>query len=467
VVVSWIASLAGLEARHPATGQTVQVENLLSVAGLHRIMGELIENFTSFAPLGTVLVAMLGIGVAEASGLVGAGMRMVVLAAPRRMLTFVIVLVGVMSNIASDMGYVVIIPLAGMLFQAAGRHPVAGIAAAFAGVSAGFSANLLLGTIDPLLAGLTQEAARIVKPGTVVNPACNYYFMASSTLLVALTGTWVTERIVVPRLGKYADGDGQQEQQKMQSLTAGEKRGLLFAALAAAVFAALLLWGTLPASGVLRHPETGGLLHSPFMSGIVALIFVGGAVVGLAYGIGARTFSGEAAVIEGMTESMKSLALYLVICFFAAQFVAYFRWTNLGLILAIKGAGLIQASGLGEIPLLLALVLLAAFLNLFIGSASAKWAIMAPVFVPMFMLLDYPPALIQATYRIGDSTTNIITPVMAFFPLVVVYVERYRRDAGIGTVISTMLPYSVALLALWIPLLVVWVLLGLPLGPGA
>ncbi len=464
IVVSWVASAAGAEAVHPGTGKTVRVVNLMSVSGLHLILGKLVHNFTSFAPLGTVLTAMMGISIAESSGLVGTGLRMIVLAAPKRLLTFVIVMAGVMSNMASDVGYVLIIPMGGMIFLAAGRHPIAGLAAAFAGVSAGFSANLMLGTIDPLLAGLTQEAAQIVEPGYQVNPACNYYFMAASTVLVAVVGTWVTERIVVPRLGKY---DGDEKPEKLEALSADDKRGLKFAAIAGVLFVGVLLWGTVPASGFLRHPQTGGLLRSPFMSGIVALIFAAGAFIGLAYGIGARTFRSEADVIAGMTKSMKTLGLYLVICFFAAQFVAYFRWTNLGLILAIQGADLIQASGLGEVPLLIALVLLAAFINLFMGSASAKWAIMAPVFVPMFMLLGYSPALIQATYRIGDSTTNIVTPVMAFFPLVVVFMERYKKGAGIGTVISTMLPYSVALLLLWIPLLIIWVLLRLPLGPGA
>jgi aminobenzoyl-glutamate transport protein len=464
IVISWVTSLAGVEATHPGTGKTIKVVNLLSIAGLHQILGNLVHNFTSFAPLGTVLVAMLGIGVAESSGLISTGLRMIVLAAPNRLLTFVVVLAGVMSNLASDVGYVVLIPLGGMIFLAAGRHPIAGIAAAFAGVSAGFSANLMLGTIDPLLAGLTQEAARILKPGYEVNPACNYYFMAASTLLISLTGTWVTERIIIPRLGAY---EGEERPEKLDSLSPEEKRGLRFAAAAGAAFVALLLWGTVPASGFLRHPETGGLLRSPFMSGIVGLIFLAAAITGLAYGVGARTIRSQADLIKGMTQSMKSLGLYLVVCFFAAQFVAYFRATNLGLIMAIKGAGLLKASGLGEIPLLIALIMLAAFINLFIGSASAKWAIMAPVFVPMFMLLGYSPALIQATYRIGDSTTNIITPVMAFFPLIVVFIERYDKKAGLGTAISTMLPYSLAFLSLWIVLLVIWVLLRLPLGPGA
>ncbi len=480
LVVSWIASLAGLEATHPGTGKTVQVVNLLSVAGLHRILEKLVDNFTGFAPLGTVLVAMLGIGVAEASGLISTTLRMLVLAAPKQLLTFVLVLAGVVSNLASDVGYVVLVPMGGLIFLAAGRHPIAGIAAVFAGVSAGFSANLLLGTIDPLLAGLSQEAARIVKPDAVVNPTANYYFMAASTLLVAGVATWITDHVVEPRLGPYneveagagadADADADADTGKndgLKALTAAERRGLWFAGITGLAFTAMILLGTVPEWGFLRHPQTGALLRSPFMSGIVALIFLGAVSVGVAYGVGARTFTSDRDVIQGMTGSMKSLGLYLVICFFAAQFVAFFKWTNLGLILAVKGAAFLQTLGLGEIPLLIALVILAAFMNLFMGSASAKWAIMAPVFIPMFMLLGYSPALIQATYRIGDSTTNIIAPVMSFFPLVVVFMERYRRDAGLGTVIATMLPYSLALLGVWIVLLIVWVLLRIPLGPGA
>jgi aminobenzoyl-glutamate transport protein len=279
ILLSALASWAGLEAVHPGTGKLIQPVSLLSVAGLHRILGEMVRNFTGFAPLGTVLVALLGIGVAEGSGLIGAVLRLLVLSAPRRQLTFVIVFAGVLSNTASEVGYVLLVPLAAIIFLAVGRHPVAGLAAAFAGVSGGYSANLLLGTVDPLLAGLSQEASRIVDPAYTVNPAGNYYFMAASTFLITIAGTWVTEKLVVPRLGAFK-ADAPQE--ALQQLTPAERRGLLFALVAGVLFTAFLLWGTVPGDGFLRDPKTGDLLHSPFMSGIVAFIFLSAALLGIA-----------------------------------------------------------------------------------------------------------------------------------------------------------------------------------------
>ena len=465
VVVSAIAAAAGLQVTHPGTGETVAPRSLLTLTGLHWLLTHIVSNFTGFAPLGTVLVAMLGIGVAEGTGLINAALRLLVLSAPRRLLTFALVFAGVMSNVASEAGYVLLVPLAAIVFQVVGRHPVAGMAAAFAGVSGGYSANLLLGTVDPLLAGLTQEAARIVDPAYAVSPACNYYFMAVSTFVVSLAGTWVTEAVVIPRLGPYTGGE--EAPRPVEALTAAEKRGLLFAAAAALACTAVLLWGTVPAGGFLRDAKTGELLRSPFMSGIVALIFLLGLVVGTAYGIGARTVRSDADLIKGMSKAMGTLASYLVLVFFAGQFVAAFNWTNLGLILAVEGAELLRKLALGTLPLMVAFVLLTAFLNLFMGSASAKWAIMAPVFVPMFMLLGVTPELTQTAYRIGDSTTNIISPMMSYFALIIAFLQRYDPKAGIGTLVSTMLPYTVVFLVCWTALLVVWILLGLPLGPGA
>jgi aminobenzoyl-glutamate transport protein len=466
VVLSWLLSELGVAVAHPKDGSAVVPVSLISVGGLHWMLEHTIENFTGFAPLGTVLVALLGIGVAEKSGLIGTALRLLVHAAPRRLLTFVIVLAGVMSNMASDVGYVLLVPLGAIIFISVGRHPIAGLAAAFAGVSGGFSANLLLGTVDPLLAGLTQEAARIIDPGYTVTPACNYYFMAVSTFLIAAAGTWVTERIVAPRLGPW-EGAAAAPDEEIRPLTSAERRGLVWALIVNLVMVAVVLAGLLPAHGFLRAPETGSVLHSPFMHGIVTFIFLGGLVAGLAYGIAAGTFRSDTDVMEGMKGSMESMGLYLVLVFFAAQFVAYFKYTNLGMIFAIEGADLLQASGLGPIPLMLAFILLSAVINLCMGSASAKWAFMAPVFVPMFMLLGYTPELVQGVYRIGDSTTNIISPMMSFFALIVAFVQRYDPRAGIGTVIATMLPYSVVFLAVWMLLLVIWLLLGLPLGPGA
>jgi aminobenzoyl-glutamate transport protein len=465
VLLSGVFAWLQISAVHPGTGETIYPVSLLTVSGLHRILTEMITNFTNFAPLGTVLVSLLGIGIAERTGLIATVLRLMVLSAPRSLLTFVIVFAGILSNTASEVGYVLLVPLGAMIFLAVGRHPIGGLAAAFAGVSGGYSANLLLGTLDPLLAGLSEEAARIVVAGYEVNPACNWYFMAASTFVIAIAGTWTTEKLVIPRLGPWKNEDGSEP--KLEALTPDEKRGLIYAAIAGAVFTAFLIAGTVPENGFLRNPETGGLLRSPFTSGIVAFIFLGAALTGIAYGRGARTIKNSSEVIDGMAKSMETLSIYIVLCFFAAQFVAYFKWTNVGLIFAVKGAEALRASGLGDIPLIITFVLLSALINLSMGSASAKWAIMAPVFIPMFMLLGYSPELVQATYRVGDSVTNVISPLMSYFPLVIAFMKKYRPDAGIGTVVATMLPYSVVFFIVWTIMLIIWFLFDLPVGPGA
>ena len=477
VVLSAVAAMFDLSVVHPGTGKVIEPVSLLTIEGLHRILTSTVSNFTGFAPLGTVLVALLGIAVAEGSGLLGAALKLLVLSAPRRLLTVVLVFAGVMSNAGGEVGYVLLLPLAALVFQAVGRHPVVGLAAAFAGVSGGYSANLLLGTVDPLLAGLTQEAARIIDDAYRVSPAANYYFMAISTFVITAAGTVVTERIVEPRFANApsvaapaataaAAGDAAPAT-ALTPLSAAERRGLRFTLVALVALVALLLWGTVPASGFLRDAASGDLLHSPFMSGIVTIIFVTGVVLGVAYGLGAGTVRRETDVIAPMSKAMETLGGYLVLVFFAAQFVAYFNWTNLGLIVALKGAEVLQASGLGTTPLTIAFILVSATINLVMGSASAKWAIMAPVFVPMFMLLGYTPEFTQAAYRVGDSVTNVISPMMSYFALIIAFVQRYEPRAGLGTVVATMLPYSVTFLAVWTLLLVIWVFAGLPLGPGA
>jgi aminobenzoyl-glutamate transport protein len=463
IIISFIAYSFGWNAVHPGTGEIIEPVNLLTVEGLHRIILEMVANFTSFAPLGIVLVAMLGIGVAESSGFIGALIRMLVLSAPRKLITFILVFSGVLSNAASDVGYVLLIPLGGIIFLAIKRHPIVGMAAAFAGVSGGFSANLVLGTVDPLLAGLSEEAARIMDPSYTVNPTANYYFMVISTFLIAAAGTWVTEKIVEPRFGEYK---GEETEDGIQKLSQNEKKGLLYSLITAVIVIAVILWGIIPIDGFLRSAD-GGILNSPLIKGVVALLFVVAAVVGLAYGFGAGTYKNDSDVVNGMGNSMKSLGLYLVLVFFAAQFVAYFKWTNLGMILAIKGANLLSASGLGVIPLMILFIILSASINMLMGSASAKWALIAPIFIPMFMLLGYSPELTQVVYRIGDSVTNLISPMMSFFALIIAFFSKYDSKAGIGTVIATMLPYSIVFFLAWTALLIIWILLALPLGPGA
>lgn len=463
VLASWVASWFNLTVTHPGTGETISTVNLVSKEGLNMILSKMVTNFTSFAPLGTVLVSLLGIGIAEGSGLIGAILRKIVLAAPKRLLTFVIVFAGILSNTASEVGYVLLVPLAAVIFQAAGRHPIAGLAAAFAGVSGGYSANLLLGTIDPLLAGLSEEAARILDPTYLVNPAANYYFMFVSTFVIAALGTWVTEKIVIPRLGVY---EGEEKAIGLETLNPLEKKGLRYALIASLLFTAFIVGGLIPYDGYLRGDE-GAILRSPFMSGIVAFIFLGAGLAGIAYGIGAKTFKNDEDVMKGMSKSMETLGSYIVLVFFAAQFVAYFNWTNLGLIFAVSGAEVLQSSGLGPIPLMLSFVVVSAIINLVMGSASAKWAIMAPIFIPMFMLLGYSPELVQVAYRVGDSVTNIISPMMSYFALIVAFMQRYDKKAGIGTIVSSMLPYSIVFFIGWSILLMIWIWLGLPIGPGA
>jgi aminobenzoyl-glutamate transport protein len=466
VGLSWVFSTMGVTVVHPGTGQTVAVVNLLNVEGLHRMLMNLVPNFVGFPPLGTVLACLVGIAVAERSGLVTAGLRLIVLAAPRRWLTAIVVFGGILSHSGADVGYVLFIPLGAAMFHAVGRHPLAGLAAAFAGVSGGFSANIVLGTIDALLAGITQAAAVVVRPGIQVNPAANWYFLIAASVLITVVGTWVTEKIIEPRLGAYT---GEAKREEIKPLASDEKRGLVYAIVATLVVTAVVLVGTLTKGGFLLDPKNPTFLASYFIRGLIFFIFFYGLVAGLAYGIGARTIRNDGDVIRGMDASVSTMGSYIVMAFFAAQFLAYFNWTNLGTVMAVKGAGVIKGFDLQDSPILLmvSLVLFTAVVNLVIGSASAKWTLLAPIFVPMFMLLGYTPELVQGAYRVGDSCTNIITPLNQYFPLILGFATRYVPKTGIGTMIAMMMPYSIAFLVAWTLMLVGWIALGLPVGPGA
>jgi aminobenzoyl-glutamate transport protein len=461
-VISLVGDMAGLTAIHPADGSVIKVKNLLNGDGLRWIYENVVHNFVEFPPLGYVLAVMIGIGVAEGSGLFNTVIRALVLKAPRKLITGSVVFAGVLSHLASEAGYVILIPLGAMIFYAIGRHPMAGLAAAFCGVSGGFGANFLVGSIDPVLAGLSQSAAQIIDPAMKVNAVVNFYFMFVSAIMVVILGTLVTEKIVEPRLKKY---EGNAEKLPVGDITPEEKKGMKWAGIWLFILVAALAFTIIPENGLFRNPETGEVLHSPFFDGIITGILVFFFVPGLVFGIVTKTIKNDAEMMKHIIKSMSTLATYIVLVFFAAQFVYFFRYSNLGLIIAIDGAQFLKSIGFTGITLIVAFVLLSAFINLFMGSASAKWAIMAPVFVPMFMLLDYHPALTQAAFRIGDSVTNPITPMMSYFALIVAFAQKYDEKYGIGTIISTMIPYTIVFLFFWTILLIIWMLLGLPLGP--
>lgn len=450
---------------------TIDAISLMNAEGLRRIVTELVDNFVTFVPLGTVLVALLGVGVAEHSGLLSAMIRAVVLKTPKKLITFSIVFAGVISNTASEAGYVVLIPLAGVIYLALDRHPFAGMAAAFAGVSAGYSANLLIGTIDPLLAGITEEAAQLIDPDYTVHAAVNWYFMMISTVFITIAGTFVSLWIVEPRLGEYDPSNAQkgaEDDRAMEPLTDVEMSGLKWALVAMLGVSALFALSVVPEWGVLRNPETGDVLNSPFLQGMVTLIFIFFLVPGVVYGVVTGTVKSDRDVIDGMSAAMSSLGLYIVLVFFAAQFVSFFGWTNLGAITAVTGAEFLKAADLTSPIIFIPFILVCCFVNLMLGSASAQWAVTAPIFVPMLMLLGYSPEVIQAAYRIGDSTTNIITPMMSYFGLILAFAAKYDRRVGVGTIIAMMLPYSIVFLIGWIGLFFLWVFgLGLPVGPAA
>ncbi len=441
------------------------VVNQLSGESMVLFFSSMVTTFAHFHPIGVVLVAMLGIGVADHTGFINTALRAMMTVTARWLLTPMIILVGIVSHTAADAGYVLVIPLGGVIFYAAGRHPLAGIAAAFAGVSGGFSANFIPSAIDPMLQGITQSGAQILDPQISLNPLNNFFFTASSSLLIIAVGWLVTDKLVEPRLQGTALDDNLEDLPTMEPLDDRERRGLRSALWSMAIAIAVLLASAWPATSPWRG-QGGSLteLGAPLMGSIVPLIFILFLIPGVVYGYRAGTVNSARDIIAGMTKAMESMAYYLVIMFFIAQFIFAFSQSNLGVLLAIEGAAALKAAGLPSAMTIVGIVLLTGLLNLFIGSASAKWALLAPIFVPMLMELGISPDLTQAAYRVGDSTTNIITPLMPYFPLVVVYCQRYIKNAGIGTVTAMMLPYSITFLVVWSLFLLAYWALGIPLG---
>jgi aminobenzoyl-glutamate transport protein len=449
----------------PRTGEAIVIHNQLTGTAIATFLARMVQTFTSFHPLGVVLVALLGVGVAEHTGFINAGLKSLLAVTSKLLLTPMLILVAIVSHTAADAGYVLVIPLGGVIFYAAGRHPLAGIAAAFAGVSGGFSANFVPSSIDPLLAGLTQEAVQIMDAELMVNPLNNWYFTAASSVLIILVGWYITDKIVEPRLkGLEVDGDVDQIP-VMDAIGPAERRGLRWSMLSLVLGIGFLVWVTWPADSPMRSPAGElTMADAPLMQAIVPLIFLLFLIPGVVYGYAAGTVKNHRDIIQGMSKAMATMGYYIVLAFFAALFIAAFASSNIGALLALKGAGLLQAMALPASVTIVGIVFLSGFVNLLVGSASAKWALLAPIFVPMLMQLGISPDLTQAAYRVGDSTTNIITPLMPYFPLVVVYAQRYVKGTGIGTLVSMMLPFSVVFLVTWTAFLVAYWFLGIPLG---
>ncbi|NNF67681.1 MAG: AbgT family transporter, partial [Gammaproteobacteria bacterium] len=464
-VLSWLLSYVSFGVVDPRSQAPLVVNNLLSGAAITEFLSVMVTNFSHFHPVGVVLVAMLGIGVAEHSGFINTGIRALLNVTPGWLLTPMVILVGIVSHSAVDAGYVLVIPLGGVIFYAAGRHPLAGIAAAFAGVSGGFSANFVPSSLDPLLQGLSQAGAQILDPTVVLNPLNNYFFTSISSILIIGLGWFLTDRIVEPRLrSTVVDGDAE-DLPEMHDLGPSERKGLRWA-IASMVIGLVLLFATAISDGSAWRAPDGALTTgaAPMMRAIVSLIFLLFLVPGVVYGIAAGTMKSSKDMIDGMTRSMHSMAYYLVIMFFIAQFVYAFGQSNLGVLLALQGAAFLKALALPAAVTVVGIVFLTAFVNIFVGSASGKWGLLAPIFVPMLMSLGISPDLTQAAYRVGDSSTNIITPLMPYFPLVVVYCQRYVKNTGIGTVTAMMLPYSIWFLISWTIFLIIYFQLGIPLG---
>lgn len=463
--ISWLT--AGTFASHidPRTGEALVVKDLLTPSALTTFFSTMVDTFIGFHPLGVVLVAMLGIGLADHTGFIKAGLRALLNVTSPKILTPMLLLIAIVSHSGGDAGYVLVIPLGGVMFQAAGRHPLAGIACAFAGVSGGFSANFVPSMIDPLLQGISQEAAQILDPAMTLNPLNNWFFTSASCLVIVALGWYVTDRIVEPRV-RHLDVDGElADAPSLDDLDPHERRGLILALTVMGASVAVLIATTVPGGSAWRG-ASGGLASagSPLMASIVPLIFLLFILPGIVYGYAAGTVRNHRDLIEGMSKAMSSMSYYIVMAFFASLFIAEFGRSNLGALVALQGAAWLQALALPAMVTIVGVIAITGFVNLFVGSASAKWALLAPILVPMLMQLGLSPDITQAAYRVGDSSTNIITPLMPYFPLIVVFCQRYVRSTGIGTVVAMMLPFSLTFLGVWTLFLLGYWALGLPLG---
>ena len=464
--ISAVVANSGITAVHPGTGETVSAVNLLSKEQMQLFLKSIVTNFTAFAPLGLVLVTMLGAGLAEKVGMMESLLKSFADKIPSKLVTATIILVGIIANCVADAGFVVFPPLAALIYLGIGRHPLTGMFAAYAGVAAGFSANIIISMSDALVAGFTIPAAQIIEASYTSTPAMNYYFLCASSVLLTVVGTFVTERYIAPRF----DGTPYEDTgyDATAEVTGKEKKALKYAGLSVLVFVVIVVALCIGPNAFMADTETGSLVssNSTLMAGMVPLITLLFFIPGVVYGVVAGKIKSDKDVAALLYDSISGMGSYIVLAFAAGQFLALFNASNLSSLLAIIGAEWLENVGLTGPTLIIAFVLFSSVINLFVGSMSAKWAIMAPIFVPMFMLLGYSPALTQMAYRIGDSITNPMSPIFTYFPVILAYAKKYDKDMGIGTIMSAMLPYSLVFAIAWILLLLVFIVFNLPLGIG-
>ncbi|MDR7314182.1 AbgT family transporter [Brevibacillus nitrificans] len=462
MVVSAILSAMNLSVIHPGKGEAVAVKNLLSVEGIHWILTSMLKNFVEFPALGLVLAMTLGIGLAEKVGLLTTVLRKMMSHVPTAIVSYAVVFVGVLGNLASDAAMVIIPPLGGLVFLAMGRHPIAGFAAGMAGVSSGFTANLFIAGTDALLSGISTSVAQTIDANAHVTPVDNWFFMSASVFILAFIGGWITDKVIEPRLGTFKGDTSVQ----FDELTPQENKALRVTGIVALLFIAILAVLVVPEGALLRDPKTGDFLTSPFLKGIIPIILLFFVTISFVYGKVMGLIKTSKDMPHYMSEAIKDMSGFIVLAFTAAQFIAFFNWSNIGILMAVNGADFMRSIGLTGLPIVIGFTLFTGICSLFITSGSALWAILAPVFMPMLMLLDYSPAFIQVAYRIADSATNTISPVNPYLPLILAFYQKYNKNAGMGTIFATMTPYAIVFLAIWIIQMAIWYFFDLPVGPG-
>lgn len=447
--------------------ETTSVRSLLGADGIRFIFSSFVDNFAGFSVVAVVFIAMIGVGVAEEAGLMGALIRKLVKVSPPKTLAFIIVLVGGLSSIATDAGYLILIPLGAAAFASVGRHPLAGLSAAYAGVSVSFAVNALITPLDGLLTEVTNESIAIVDPNRSIDLTANLWYAIVSTLFVALIVTLIVQRVTEPALGPYRPEEAGDVAHDESDVPEGEPRGLRFAALGAlAAIVVVVLLAAFP-DAPLRNPETGDLFNdSPLMDGLIFIITMVFLVAGICFGIGARTISSAVDVINAIVKTFAGLASLIFLLLLISQFIAFFNFSNMPTVAAVKLADALESADIGALWLLIGFILVIVVLDVIIPGALPKWAIFAPIFVPLFLRLDVAPQTVLAAYRLGDSPANVITPLMVYLPFIVLVAQRYKKDAGIGTIISLMIPYTLIVLVTWLAMFIAWYLIGIPLGPG-